>query len=42
MYIYLHKRHAELVPRLAEALRQMRRDGTMGRLTGAGLPEEKR
>jgi polar amino acid transport system substrate-binding protein len=37
MYIYLHKRHAELVPKLAQALRQMRRDGTMERLTKAGL-----
>jgi len=41
MYIYLHKRHAELVPRLAEALRQMRRDGTTLRLTRAGLAEVK-
>ncbi len=39
MHIYLHKRHARLVPRLAEALRQMRRDGTMQRLTKAGLEE---
>ncbi|MDO9630834.1 MAG: transporter substrate-binding domain-containing protein [Humidesulfovibrio sp.] len=37
MYIYLHKRHADLVPRLAQALRQMRRDGTLERLTRAGL-----
>lgn len=42
MYIYLHKRHAALVPKLAEVLRQMRRDGTMERLTRAGLSEEKR
>ncbi|MBU1229975.1 MAG: transporter substrate-binding domain-containing protein [Proteobacteria bacterium] len=39
MYIYLHKRHAELVPRLAEALRQMRREGVIERLTRAGLEE---
>ncbi|PKN08720.1 MAG: hypothetical protein CVU73_05590 [Deltaproteobacteria bacterium HGW-Deltaproteobacteria-8] len=37
MYIYLHKRHADLVPRLAQALRQMRHDGTLERLTKAGL-----
>lgn len=37
MYVYLHKRHAELAPRLAEALRQMRRDGSIERLTKAGL-----
>lgn len=37
MHIYLHKRHAELVPRLSEALRQMKRDGTFQRLTRAGL-----
>ncbi len=41
MYIYLHKRHAELVPRLAEALRQMRRDGTTLRLTTVGLAAAK-
>ena len=39
MYIYLHKRHADLVPRLAEALRQMKRDGTILRLTKAGQPQ---
>jgi len=37
MFIYLHKRHADLAPKLAEALRQMRRDGTVERLTKAGL-----
>ncbi|OGR36025.1 MAG: hypothetical protein A2051_02660 [Desulfovibrionales bacterium GWA2_65_9] len=42
MYIYLHKRHAELVPRLAEVLRQMRRDGTILRLTKGGRAEAKR
>jgi polar amino acid transport system substrate-binding protein len=33
LYLYLHKRHASLVPRVAEMLRQMRLDGTMQRLT---------
>ncbi|MDQ7835887.1 MAG: transporter substrate-binding domain-containing protein [Humidesulfovibrio sp.] len=37
MYIYLNKRHAVLVPRLVEALREMKRDGTIERLTRAGL-----
>ena len=37
MFLYLHKRHADLVPRLAEALREMKRDGTMKRLTRDGL-----
>jgi polar amino acid transport system substrate-binding protein len=37
VYIYLHKRHADLVPRLAQALREMRRDGSIERLTRAGL-----
>jgi polar amino acid transport system substrate-binding protein len=31
LYIYLNKRHAALVPRLAEVLRQMRADGTLPR-----------
>lgn len=39
MFLYLHKRHADLVPRLAEILRDMRRDGTLQRLTRAGLDE---
>lgn len=37
MYLYLNARHAALVPRLSEALRAMRRDGTLQRLTKAGL-----
>lgn len=41
MYIYLHKRHAALVPKLAEALREMKRDGTTERLTRAGLAKGK-
>ncbi len=32
MFLMLHERHADLVPRLAEALRAMRRDGTYARL----------
>jgi len=39
MYIYLNKKHAALVPKLAEALREMRRDGALQRLTRAGLEE---
>ncbi len=39
MHIYLHRRHAGLVPRLSEALRQMKHDGTFQRLTRAGLAE---
>jgi len=38
MFLYLHQRHAALVPRLAEALRRMKRDGTFERLTRAGQP----
>jgi polar amino acid transport system substrate-binding protein len=36
LYIYLHKSHAGLVPKLSAALRQMRADGTMQRLVGEG------
>lgn len=32
MYVYLHRRHEALVPRLAEALAEVRRDGTWQRL----------
>ncbi len=32
MYMYLHNRHADLVPQLADALRAMKADGTHGRL----------
>ena len=39
MYMYLHRRHADLVPRLTETLRQMKRDGTFQRLARAGLAE---
>jgi ABC-type amino acid transport/signal transduction systems, periplasmic component/domain len=37
MYVYLNKRHAALVPKLAESLRKMRADGTLARLRRAGL-----
>jgi polar amino acid transport system substrate-binding protein len=37
MYVYLNRRHADLVPKLAAALRDMKRDGTTERLTRAGL-----
>ena len=36
LYIYLHKSHAGLVPKLSAALRQMRADGTMHKLLGEG------
>lgn len=36
LYIYLHKRHAALVPKLAAALKQMRADGTLHKLLGEG------
>ena len=32
MHLYLNKRHVDLVPRLAAALRDMKRDGTIARL----------
>lgn len=37
MFIYLHKKHAALVPRFAEALRQIKADGTYARLKRASL-----
>lgn len=37
MFLYLHKKHAPLVPRLAGALRQMKADGTYVRLERATL-----
>ncbi len=42
MYLYLNKRHADLAPRLAAALREMKRDGTMERLTKAGPALDRR
>lgn len=32
LYLYLHKSHAGLVPRFAEALKQMRQDGTLQKI----------
>jgi len=37
MFMYLHKRHAALVPRVAQALRDMKADGTYRRLYDAYL-----
>lgn len=37
MYPYLHKRHADLVPRLERTLREMRRDGTLRRIAAETL-----
>lgn len=31
-YLYLNKKHADLVPRLAKAIREMRQDGTLRKL----------
>lgn len=36
LYIYLHKSHAALVPKVTAALKQMRADGTMHKLLGEG------
>lgn len=36
MFLYLHKKHEALVPRLAQALREMKADGTYNRIL-AGL-----
>lgn len=35
MYLYLHRRHEALVPRVAQALREAKRDGTYRRILGA-------
>jgi polar amino acid transport system substrate-binding protein len=32
LYLYLHRSHAPLVPRFAEALKQMRQDGTLQKI----------
>jgi polar amino acid transport system substrate-binding protein len=32
MYLYLHKRHEALVPKLAQALREMKADGSYNRI----------
>lgn len=35
MYLYLHRRHQAWVPKIAQALREMKADGTHARLTAA-------
>lgn len=42
MHLYMHKKHAALVPLLAQALRQMRQDGSLKRLMAQGLQEARR
>ena len=37
MYMYLHRKHAALVPRVAEALARLKRNGTYGRIHDATL-----
>ena len=37
MYMYLHKKHAALVPRVAQALRKLKRDGTYQRILDSTL-----
>jgi polar amino acid transport system substrate-binding protein len=37
MYLYLHKKHAELVPRVAQVLKQMKSDGRYARIHDATL-----
>jgi polar amino acid transport system substrate-binding protein len=37
MFMYLNKRHIELIPELTEALRQMKRDGSYDRITNDAL-----
>ena len=32
MYLYLHKKHQALVPRLSQALRDLKADGTYNRI----------
>lgn len=39
MHLYMHKKHAALVPLLDQALRQMRQDGAFKRLKALGLQE---
>lgn len=39
MYLYLHRKHEALVPKLAQALREMKADGTHARIL-AGLKAE--
>lgn len=37
MYLYLHSRNAHMVPRLAKALRKMKQDGTVRRISDSVL-----
>ena len=39
MYLYLHKRHADLVPGLANALREMKSDGTYNKIMFSTLTD---
>lgn len=42
MYMYLHKKHADLVPKVTEALREMKRDGTYKAIFDATLGQLER
>jgi polar amino acid transport system substrate-binding protein len=35
MYLYLHRKHEALVPKLAQALREMKADGSYNRILAA-------
>lgn len=39
MYIYLHKKHVDLVPSLTESIRKMKEDGTYKRIVSETIPE---
>lgn len=39
MFLYLNRRHADLVPRLTMALREMKRDGTFERIVSSVLSQ---
>ena len=39
MFIYMHKKHAELVPKMAAALAEMKKDGSYARIKNKNLPE---
>jgi len=41
MYIYLHKKHAALVPRVAQALVKLKRNGTYDRIHDATLGKQR-
>lgn len=38
MFIYLHKRHARLVPRITRIIKQMKNDGSFGAIYARALP----